>query len=181
MEIWKAIPGTKGYIEISTEGKIRSCLRGQFHTLKTQADRKGYRRVRVTIEGIKHTYKLHREVAKAFIPNVNNLPQVNHKDGNKNNNCVSNLEWVSNIENARHAIANGLWEAVFEASRKANENRKKPIIAFRADDKFSCPRYYESIREAEKDIGTRHICSVLKGERTHAKGWTFRYAKGGDA
>ena len=124
MEIWKAVPGTKGYIEVSTEGNVRSHLRGHPQPLKTQADHRGYQRLRVNIEGTKLTYKLHREVAKAFIPNPNNLPQVNHKDGNKNNNCVSNLEWVSNIENAHHAIANGLWESVFEASRKENEKRK---------------------------------------------------------
>lgn len=178
MEIWKAIPGTKGFIEVSTEGNVRSWLRGTPRDLKTQMDTKGYHRLSVVIDGEKHTYKLHREVAKAFISNPSNLPQVNHIDGNKNNNCVSNLEWVTNIENAHHAIANGLWDAVFEGTRKENEKRKKPIIAYRIDGEFPCTRYYESISEAEKDIGSRHICAVLKGKRTHAKGWAFQYAEG---
>lgn len=181
MEHWRPIPETKGFIEVSDQGRVRSLLRGDPYLLKTQADNKGYHRVTATIEGEKHTYKLHREVAKAFIPNPNNLPQVNHKDGNKENNNVANLEWVTNRDNAQHAIANGLWESVFEATRKENESRKKPIIAYRIDGAFPCTRYYESIHEAERAIGSRHITAVLKGKRTHTKGWAFQYAKGGDA
>lgn len=176
MEIWKAIPGTNGYIEVSNEGRARSLLRGTPRCLKTQIDKKGYHRLTTTIDGQKRTYKLHRVVAKAFIPNPDALPQVNHKDGNKSNNSVSNLEWVSNVDNAHHAIANGLWESVFEGARKENEKRKKPIIAYRVDGDFPCTRYYESISEAERDIGSRHVCAVLKGKRTHTKGWAFQHA-----
>ena len=178
MEIWKPITGTKGFIEVSDLGNVRSLLRGQPYLLKTQVDARGYCRIRVTIEGEKHTYKLHREVAKAFIPNPNNLPQINHIDGNKDNNSVSNLEWCTNRDNAHHAIKNGLWDSVIEGSRKENERRKKPIIAYRIDGAFPCTRYYESISEAERDIGSRHITAVLKGKRSHAKGWAFQYAKG---
>ncbi len=178
MEIWKPILGTKGFIEVSNEGRVRSLLSGAPRMLKTQTDSKGYHRIRVTIEREKMGFKLHREVAKAFIPNPNDLSQVNHKDGNKNNNSVSNLEWVSNRDNAHHAIANGLWDSVIEGSKRENESRKKPLIAYRVDGAFPCTRYYESIREAEKDIGSRHICAVLKGKRTHTKGWAFQYAGG---
>ena len=87
MEIWKPITGTKGFIEVSNEGRVRSLLRGSPRVLKTQTDNKGYHRLRVTIEREKMSYKVHREVAKAFIPNPDNLPQVNHKDGDKNNNA----------------------------------------------------------------------------------------------
>lgn len=177
MEFWKAIEGTKGFIEVSNKGRVRSWLRGYANILKTQPDKKGYHRVRITIEREKMSYKVHREVAKAFLPNPNQLPQVNHKDGNKDNNAVENLEWVTNIENAHHAIENGLWDSVFEATRKENESRKKPIIAYRIDGDSPCTRYYESISEAERDIGSRHICDVLKRKRSHVKGWTFEYAK----
>ena len=181
MEIWKPIEITKGFIEVSSEGRVRSLLRGTPRILKAQTDNKGYLRETVTIEGNAITLKVHREVAKAFIPNPNNLPQVNHKDGNKQNNAVDNLEWCTNQENARHAVANGLWNSVFEGARRENERRKKPIIAYRVGGAFPCTRYYESIGEAERDIGSKHISAVLKGKRTHAKGWTFQYAKGGDA
>ena len=180
METCKPIKGTKGFIEVSNEGRVRSLLRGTPRVLKLQTDNCGYYRIRVTIEKEKMSYKVHREVAKAFIDNPNNLPQVNHKDGNKTNNCVFNLEWVTNKENAHHAIKNGLWDSVLEGARKENESRKKPIIAYRMDGDL-CTRYYESISEAERDIGSRHICDVLKGKRQQANGWAFQYAKGGDA
>lgn len=175
------IEETNGLIEVSNEGRIRSLLSGKPKILKSQTSQKGYHKVRVTIDRKKMTITVHREVAKAFIPNTNNLPQVNHKDGNKSNNRASNLEWISNIDNAHHAIENGLWSAVFEASRKENERRKKPIIAYRIDGDLPCTRYYESISEAEREIGSRHICAVLKGKRSHTKGWSFHYAQGGDA
>ena len=181
MEQWQPIRGTKGLILVSDEGRVRSLLSGNCRLLKTQMDTKGYHRFSVTIDGEKHTYKLHREVAKAFIPNPNDLPQVNHRDGNKSNNCADNLEWCTNRDNAHHAIDNGLWDSVFKASRRENESRRKPIIAYRIDGAYPCTRYYESIHEAERAIGSRHITAVLKGKRTHAKGWAFQYAKGGDA
>lgn len=181
MEIWKPIEITKGFIEVSSEGRVRSLLRGTPYILKAQVDKKGYMRVRMTIEREKMSIKVHREVAKAFIPNPNNLPQVNHKDGNKQNNRVDNLEWCTNQENARHAIANGLWRNNLKGSKQFTDAQKKPIIAYRIDGGSPNTRYYESISEAERDIGSRHICAVLKGKRTHTRGWAFQYAKGGDS
>ncbi len=172
MEIWKPIVGTKGFIEVSSEGRVRSLLRGSPRVLKTQTDKKGYHRLRVTIEREKMCYKVHREVAKAFIPNHDNLPQVNHKDGNKSNNAVDNLEWISNKDNAHHAIENGLWENVFEGSRRENESRKRPVIGYFTPD---ISRRFESVSEAERFVGSRHISDVLKGKRSHVKGWSFRY------
>ena len=180
MEIWKPIASTKGFIEISNKGRVRSLLKGEPRILKTQVDDKGYQRIRVTIDQVKMSYKVHREVAKAFIDNPKHLPQVNHIDGNKDNNNASNLEWVTNQENAHHAIKNGLWDSVLEGSRRENERRKKPVIAYRISGAFNT-RYYDSIAEAERDIGSRHVCDVLKGKRSHVKGWSFQYAKGGDA
>ena len=172
MEIWKPIVGTKGFIEVSSEGRVRSLLRGSPRVLKTQTDKKGYHRLRVTIEREKMCYKVHREVAKAFIPNPDNLPQVNHKDGNKSNNAVDNLEWISNRDNAHHAIENGLWENVFEGSRRENESRKRPVIGYFTPD---ISRRFEIVSEAERFVGSRHISDVLKGKRSHVKGWAFRY------
>lgn len=175
MEIWKPINGTKGFIEVSSEGRVRSVMRGTPYILKTQTDSKGYHRVRVTIDGEKLTYKIHREVAKAFIENPFNLPQVNHKDGNKNNNSVNNLEWVTNKENANHAISKGLWTSVFEGARKENERRKKAVIGFYRTDAETIKKHFESVRVAERYLNSRHVSDVLKGKRSHVKGWTFRY------
>lgn len=126
MEAWKAIEGTLGLLEVSSEGRIRSNMRDG-RILKQQTDNKGYRRVSVTIRRVRRRYKVHRAVASAFLPNPNDLPQVNHINGDKGDNRVCNLEWIRNDDNAHHAIKNGLWGNVFAASSKSNEARKTPI------------------------------------------------------
>ena len=173
MEIWKSIPWTGGRIEISNQGRVRSNLRDG-RILKSTPSRKGYLKVRVTLDGVKRTITIHREVAKAFIDNPGNLPQVNHIDGDKSNNTVKNLEWVSNLDNARHAVENGLWKNVFAASQRTNESRKRPIVATKIDTGESL--YFASMSDAERCIGTKHINAVLKGERKQASGFTFQYA-----
>lgn len=181
MEIWKPIEGTKGFIEVSNEGRVRSLLRGAPRVLKVQPDKKGYLRLRVTIDREKTCFKVHREVAKAFIPNPDNLPQVNHKDGCKSNNAVENLEWCTNKENARHAMSTGLWDNVIAGSRRENESRKKPVIGRYTAGETDIIKRFGSVSEAERFVDSRHISDVLKGKRSHVKGWTFRYAEGGDA
>jgi hypothetical protein len=69
---------------------------------------KGYLRTRLSVDNIKKNFFIHRLVAEAFIENLNNLPDVNHKDGNKENNRVDNLEWVTKQENHTHAVRTGL-------------------------------------------------------------------------
>lgn len=171
MEVWKVIPNTKGKIWVSNEGRMRSFLRDD-RILKATPDKKGYLRVRVTIDRKKYSYKVHREVAKAFLPEQKGKPQVNHKDGNKSNNAVSNLEWVNNLENARHAIENGLWGNVFEASRRTCERLRTPIIAI--DIKTGQERRFNSVCEAERYFNSRHISDVLNGKRNAAAGHRFQ-------
>lgn len=88
--------------EIAKEGQVINKTNG--HVLKPQPNGKGY--LRVKIEG--KLRFVHRLVAEKYIPNPNNYEQVNHKDGNKINNCVDNLEWVSNQVNRDHAVKTGL-------------------------------------------------------------------------
>lgn len=173
--MWKIIDGMGGKIEISSEGQVRSNLTKTPRILKAQVDSKGYLRIRVTINGIKKTIHVHRAVAKAFIPNPDELPQVNHKDGNKANNAVNNLEWCTNKQNARHAMENGLWGNVLAATKRHNDSIKRPVIAYKIKGAPST-KYFDSVSDAERAFDSRHICSVLKGRRSHVKGWSFQYA-----
>lgn len=89
---------------IDRNGKIFSTVRGSAKELKTRTNKRGY--VDIKLKG--KTYKVHRLVALAYIPNPKNLPQVNHLDGNKSNNKVTNLEWADNQQNQLHAWGTGL-------------------------------------------------------------------------
>jgi hypothetical protein len=94
-EIWKKYPLNESYA-VSDQGRVW----GPRGKIKTRIDRDGY-----VLAALKWTpNRVHRLVAQTFIPNPENLPEVNHKDGNKQNNHVSNLEWVTRKENIHHAI-----------------------------------------------------------------------------
>lgn len=92
--------------EVSNSGFVRNKKTNRI--LRQQVDKKGYMRVRLCLNCVKVTAKVHRLVAIAFLSNPNMKPQVNHIDTNKKNNCVSNLEWATNSENQLHAYRNGL-------------------------------------------------------------------------
>lgn len=180
MEVWKPIKGYEKYLAVSNMGRIKSFMRNpEGNILRVLPDKKGYLRLRCTIERKKLCFKVHRLVAEHFIDNPDGKSQVNHKDANKTNNRASNLEWVTNAENAHHAIENGLWDSLFDGARASNEAKKTPIVATSIYTGESL--YFESMSEAEREIGTRHINQVIKGLRSQAKGYTFRYANGGDA
>jgi len=95
----------KNYI-ITKEGSIISLYTGT--QLYVHTNKKGYQFVRLCANGKSKTYLVHRLVAECWLPNPDELPQVNHKDGNKANNCVWNLEWCTCQENVTHSVNAGL-------------------------------------------------------------------------
>ena len=153
--MWKTIKGYEGYYEVSDDGRVRSldrvvknfgnfrrCLKG--NEMKLSIAKSGYYVVNLRKERTTKVFTVHTLVAQAFIDNPNNYPTVNHKDGNKLNNTVDNLEWVSYGENNIHAIKHNLrkprgvqisqfdlsgnkiavFRSVAEASRKTNISRE---------------------------------------------------------
>ena len=94
-----------GY-EICSDGSLISYKRNTPKVIRGYRDTKGY--LLVDLNKDKRGVKIHRLVALAFIPNIDSKPQVNHKDGDKKNNNVNNLEWCTNSENQQHAVKNGL-------------------------------------------------------------------------
>lgn len=105
MEEWKTIAGYPNY-QVSSYGRVHSIKRDII--LKPYYDNWRYPRVDLRNENGRRPRSVHRLVAEAFVPNPYDKPQVNHIDGDKDNNSVDNLEWVTVSENARHAVATGL-------------------------------------------------------------------------
>jgi hypothetical protein len=114
-EEWRPIPAYEAAYEISSFGRIR-CLRNSQrarsgHIKKLYVDPKSYLRVTLCQDAKPKTVLVHRLVAQVFLPNPLNKPQINHHDGDKQNNRVTNLEWVTNLENRKHAIKHGLHDS----------------------------------------------------------------------
>lgn len=168
MEYWKRIHGYD--YSVSNEGNVRNETTGRISAGRKSGN--GYRKVSFYKNNeIVGTEYVHRLVASAFLQKGKEETEVNHIDGNKENNRIENLEWVTSSGNTEHAVATG----AFLPWGKA----RKPIFATNIENGESL--FFKSIGEAERVIGTRHISHVLNGTRRHAKGYTFRYAQGGDA
>lgn len=115
-EVWRAIHGFEGSYQVSNLGRVKSLSRSSGNAqnisdrlLSLSKERNGYLRVRLWNHQRVTRCLVHRLVAEAFIPNPGDKPQVNHKDGNKLHNHADNLEWVTQSENAKHAIDTGLY------------------------------------------------------------------------
>lgn len=158
-EIWKDIPIYVGKYQASNLGRIKNIQTN--HIMKQQADIDGY--FIVSLEGLKkRTYKVHRLVALAFIPNPLNKPQINHIDGNKKNNCVENLEWVTLKENIKHAYKIGIYNS--EQHSKAQDKFKKPVLKLKNGVII---KRYDSLKQASKEnnVTKQSIYHAIKKQR----------------
>lgn len=104
MEIWKDVVGYEGLYKVSTYGRVYSCRKNMLLSTPTNR-KKGYVDIVLFKNGRKKTEKVHRLVAKAFLPNPYNYPIINHKDENPSNNRVDNLEWCTNDYNLMYGNA----------------------------------------------------------------------------
>lgn len=117
LELWKDIKDFEGIYKISNIGRIISVerydtlgRRVKAKMLKVRDDGRGYNQVDLSKEAIRYTYKVHRLVALAFLEKAHTTETINHMDGNKTNNRIDNLEWMTRAENTKHAWSYGLHE-----------------------------------------------------------------------
>lgn len=177
LETWKDIRDYEGLYQVSNTGKVRSLdrivkdnTRERYQKLKGKElkftdNGRGYKLVFLTKKSKRTNKYVHRLVAEAFIPNPDNLPEVNHKDLNKSNNCINNLEWVTNIENKRHYqrtdIAKIINKKRGEKATKKYNQRIKSLIPFVI---YAYTKLNYSIEKINKctGIGDEKISKVLK-------------------
>ena len=189
-EKWKDIIGYEGYYQISDYGNVRSLDR-KIHfnkgysikkgkILKPILNKKGYYKVCLSKEQKEKRFFIHRLVAIHFINNPLQKEQVNHKDGNKKNNCVDNLEWCTNLENQRHAIEKGLIDNKqrIQLAIDMGIKNRKPVAQYTKDGVFI--KEYNSIKEASKATGinSRNICNCLSPKQLKSKsagGYIWKY------
>lgn len=155
-EIWKDIPGYGGLYQVSNFGNILSHPRNDNHhsydmIMKQQTMKNGYKQIVLyKFDSSRKHHLIHRLVAENFIPNPGHLPQINHIDGNKANNCANNLEWCTRNENCTHAA--------YVLGREG----RTALVRVRC---IETGEVFPSIRRAAalKKIEPSNIIAVLKG------------------
>ena len=160
-EYWKPVVGYEGLYMVSNWGRVKSIKFGKEKILKQSKDKKtGYLHVGLCKENILKHFLVHRLVAEAFIDNSDNLPQVNHKDENKTNNNVDNLEWCTNEYNINYGTR--------------TERYSKPVLQYTLDGVFV--REWKSIAEAGRN-GYQQICisKCCRGLNKQHKGFIWKY------
>lgn len=174
-EIWKESVG--GYW-VSNLGRVKSPERidrsghkRNERTIKTYVTTFGYERVNLYVSGRRRNCFVHRLVAGAFLRNDKNLSQVNHIDGNKLNNCVDNLEWVTQSENEKHAYRNGLKVPKYNC-----ETTSKRIEQYSLSGELI--KTYLSSKEVERETGYfgSNVRTCCRGKQKTAYGYIWKFA-----
>ena len=159
-EYWKSVVGYEGLYMVSNWGRVKSIKFGKERILKPVTNSSGYLLVHLCKDGKVKSFTVHRLVAEAFIPNPYNLPQVNHRDENKLNNNVDNIEWCTNEYNINYGTR--------------TERYSKPVLQYTLDGEFV--REWPSARECGRNgFNPRHVGDCCRSERKTHKGFIWRY------
>lgn len=168
-EVWEDIDFTNGMYKASSKGRIKSTGKNktQNKVLKDLITKKGYSEVCMCGK----RYRTHRIIAQVFIPNPNNLPQVNHIDGNKLNNCIDNLEWCTNEYNHKHKCEHGLNISPENSGRPKRKVEKINMYTNKVIET------YDSIASAGRlnNLSAGNIRQVCIGKRNHCGGYFWNF------
>lgn len=169
-EIWKDIEGYEGLYQVSNLGRVRSLKRNTTNGIirKQFKNNEGYMTVTLSKNGIIRRVAIHRLVAKAFIPNPHNLPQVNHRDENPEMNCVENLEWCDSTYNNNYGSHRS----------KVSKSRRKMVCQYDLDSNLI--KVYDSPLTASKETNICYssITGACNGRPHTAGGYIWKYAEG---
>lgn len=182
MKQWKNIPGYEGIYQASNLGDVRSIPferadktgRISHYAGKILKQHKNSRNGYMYVHLLGKAHSVHRLVLSAFTGNRAGM-DVNHLNGNKEDNRIENLEWCSRSENIRHAIKNGLNDLspMMKAARKRNETAKKPVTAIIDGNEV----YFESVNSAARGTGIspRIVSNCCHGKLKKCNGVEFRF------
>jgi FixJ family two-component response regulator len=131
-EEWREVHGTMGRYMASNSGKIKSLYLNKNTILKPRINYRGYEQVSLSYHGNVKTKTVHRIVAMTFLAKPESRCDVNHKDGNKLNNHISNLEFISHSENVKHAYENGLISKAFGKNNGMNKLSETQVLAIKS-------------------------------------------------
>lgn len=180
IEIWKDVQDFPQKYEISNKGRLRNKTTNHIYK---QTNKKGdYFTIILYDDNHKKSVRIHRLVAKTFIPNPNNYPCVNHKDLNKQNNNVNNLEWCTQSYNVKHAIENGT--NIMSGFNRYNKNKFKNKYGklYQYDKNMRLLNVYENLNEAYEKTGVckRNILQCINHQegRKQAGNYIWQCEKG---
>lgn len=193
IEVWKDIQGYEGLYQVSNFGRVRSldkkvkCRGGKYRLVKgriMQPVHSGanYSAINLYKDKHHHMQYVHRLVAKAFIPNPNGYLEINHKDENKDNNNVSNLEWCDRIYNNNYGTHNARTSKTRKSAPKYakqsirnGRKQSKPVIQLTLDGKTI--NEYPSVAEAGRQNGFKKcaIANCCCGRQKTSYGFIWRY------
>lgn len=175
-EIWKDIENFEGLYQVSNLGNIKSFpKKGSYKTIIMKPfivsgkKTKGYYGIELRKNSKRFPKLVHRLVAETFIPNPNNLLQVNHINGNRLDNRVDNLEWCTQSDNIKHAYKNGLMKPKFGK----NNGWHTEILQYDLQGNFI--KEWSSISEAKKQLGINNITNACSGKYKKAGGYIWKY------